>query len=352
MIDTTALNAFTGGDGHLKLYAPVSLCPYHLSAKQQFKSLESLNHAFQLATGWELAIHETSSSRRQRSNLKRPQMPATGKLSILDLAEILPPGIPPVSRVYCEQLVDELNHLLKELGRLRGKQFESKGEAGQCSRPYITADLDAGLSMLQSNLPFRTSNVALTPLVVDQTMATCEWFIDESGIVRFAAIVCKNPDRNSTRELIAARTAFLAECRHGASNMTAHAAVIQTVTRLFPGDSFTDVLTGTLNPLTGDITMVGVESFNVNSTNLMCDQTGRVAQVSTHHLQRGHHLVFSHWPTTVDSSAVEHWIDATVGEFREMPIDQLADDWKHRFSEAIPRIPVSPCIALAVSRPR
>ena len=36
-------------------------------------------------------------------------LPAIGKLTINDLSPILPPGIPAVSRIYCEKLVDEFN---------------------------------------------------------------------------------------------------------------------------------------------------------------------------------------------------------------------------------------------------
>ena len=116
MTNTTTYGTVTGGVGHLKLHAAVPPpCPFRASTLSQFSSFASLNRAFQQATGWELDYTELTGSYRQRVRLNDPGFPALGKLSITDLSSILPPGLPAVSRIYCEKLLDEFNQVLAEL---------------------------------------------------------------------------------------------------------------------------------------------------------------------------------------------------------------------------------------------
>ena len=343
MSDLTAFDSHTGDASNLKVFAPEVNCPFQRAAKRQFKTLDPLNIAFQQATGWALQVKETAQSFRFRNQLGQAQAPAVPQMAIADLSPLLPPGIPAVSRIYSEKLVDEVNELLTELGDLRKNAFLGGGQISQQPK--------AETEPLADNLPFRSSNLALTPLWVESSRATLDWFVEESGMVRFAAMVCPKSGDAWDRELIAARTTFLGEARHGSSNRATCHAIRQNIKHLFSSDCPIDVLTGTLNPLTGDITIVGSEVFQVLTTGFSALPAKSLTDIATYHLPRGQHMLLSHW-TAANTNAVwlDDWGKKLQGSLQGRTVTELKAIYARQMEQQIPALPEKPGVVLSLSR--
>ncbi len=352
MSDFTALSSSLGSIGDLKVYAPESPCPFKLSAGLQLKAFDSFNTAFQQATGWELLVRETAQSYRFRRQSGEVDMPVIPELVIADLSPLLPPGIPAISRIYSEKLVLELNEILTEVGENRRKKFSKQAvspEKRSCDLP-ATGDIDEVMEPLEPNLPFVTSNFALASLHVEAQRASCEWFMDESGMARFAAMVCPDVGKPWGRELLAARTTFLTECRHGASNRATRAAIVQNTQRLFAAEAEVEILAGTLNPLTGDITMVGSEDYQVLSSGIQPPSSVSRTDVATFHLPRGQHMVLIRWPTSVDAETRTDWGQHMIGKLQGRESRQVAPIFTEYLANCIPSLPEKPELSLSISR--
>ncbi len=352
MSDITALSSSLGNIGDLKVFAPESPCPFKLSAGLQLKAFASFNTAFQQATGWELLIRETAQSYRFRRRAGEVDMPAIPELVITDLSPLLPPGIPAISRIYSEKLVVELNEILSDFGENRRKKFSDEAAASK-KRPLnlaTAAEVEESIEPLDPNLPFVTSNFALASLHLETQRASCEWFMDESGIARFAAMVCPDNGKSWGRELLAARTTFLAECRHGSSNRAARAAMEQSIQRLFAAETEVDILTGTLNPLTGDITMVGSDDYQVLSSGFHAPSSRSRTDIATFHLPRGQHMLLIRWPNSIDSEALVNWGQQMIGKLQGRDSRQVTSIFMDYLANCLPSLPQKPELSLSVSR--
>lgn len=353
MSDLTAFDSHTGDANNLRVFAPEVNCPFKRAAQRQFKALDPLNIAFQQATGWSLQVKETAHSFQLRNQLGRVELPAVPEMAIADLSPLLPPGIPAVSRIYSEKLVDEVNELLNELGDLRKKAClgELKHTPLQAERPAHAADSDGEAEPLNHNLPFRSSNLALTPIMVESSRATVDWFVEESGMVRFAAMVFPKASNPCERELIAARTAFLAEARHGSSNRATCHAIRQSINRLFASDCQIDILTGALNPLTGDITIVGSEAFHVLTTGFSAVSAASLTDVATYHLPRGQHMLLSHWGAgNANAGWLDDWGKRLQGNLQGRTVTELKTLFTRQMDQSIPALPEKPGVVLSLSR--
>ncbi len=353
MSDLTAFDSHTGDPSNLRVFAPEINCPFKKAAQRQFKALDSLNIAFQQATGWALQVEETAESFQFRNQHGQADVPAVPKMTIADLSPLLPPGIPAVSRLYSEKLVDEVNELLNELAGLRKKEC-----LGRLKLPHLSQEigspineLDVASEPLTHNMPFRSSNLALTPLRVESCRATVEWFVEESGMVRFAAMVCPKSTQSRERELIAGRTTFLAECRHGASNRATCHAIRQSIDRLFDGDCQIDLLTGALNPLTGDITIVGSEAFQILTTGFSAVTTNSLTDIATYHLPRGQHMLLSHWGEgETPASWIDDWGQKLQANLQGRTVSELKAIYDQQVEKCIPSLPKKAGVVLSLSR--
>lgn len=377
MTNTTTYGTVTGGVGHLKLHAAVPPpCPFRASTLSQFSSFASLNRAFQQATGWELDYTELTGSYRQRVRLNDPGFPALGKLSITDLSSILPPGLPAVSRIYCEKLLDEFNRVLAELAVCRQtiyrqasgsvdsmaadslpaiesntKQPSTKQEA---TKANVISMAGEPLIGLDDNPSLLAHNFAFNQLARSPDRAACDWFVDAGGVARFLVIHCGNDQSTSARELLTARATFQSECRHGVTNLAAYQAIHEAVECFFDGSQTLSILIGTLNPLTGDIAFVGDQPFRLSTTmSEGCHESAKPDQQSSIHLTQRQHLTVTYWPETFDEDQLEQateWNLQMLRAVRDVSAADVVKQYEKCIEEAIPSLPARPHVAFAVSR--
>lgn len=355
MTNTASLSPFTGGVGHLKLHAPTERtpCPFRSSAVAEFVRFHALNTAFQQATGWELRFQETESSYRHRLRLGNPDFPAIGKMAIWDLSRLLPPGIPAVSRIYCEKLVEELNGVVAELGRCRQEAYRSAGVSSDRASAEVAGRSPGNrppIEPLQDNLPLESHSFTLIPTISNPGKAACDWHVDSSGNVRFLIIHCSNPTGTSTGELIAARSAFQAECRHGSGNVRAREAIQGTIERFFGEPLNLMTMVGSFQRLTGDIKIAGAHDFIVGSTMPKDLPRGGLSGEVSFHLSAGHHLLMNGWEEQWNEDEYQEWSMSTLRIMRETAPDQLAGLVETQMECSIPSLPAKPVAGLVISR--
>ncbi len=379
MTTDTSFHPSTGDFRHLKLFSPVKPCAFRSSARQLFDRWETLNLAFQHATGWQLSIRESRTSYQFRKCQGSPGIPAIPELAIVDLSPLLPPGIPAVSRIYCEKLIDETNRMLEDLGqrlhqvadgslppniRQNGVARRPVGPigdqdvAGAIAAIALDSPQSKGKALLQnsppkvqSNVPLVTDQLAIYPLRVAERKAACEWFIDDSGVARFAAMTCRGREPDYTRELVAARATFLAECRHGTDITTTHSTIKSTVSRLFPWESPMEVVTGTISLLTGEIEVIGVGSFVTLATFPLGERIANGTRRAVFHLPRGQHLVFCQWPESLNLADVQDWSRQTSQRLHGLALSKLPEAFQWQLEQSIPSLARPPLLALSLSRP-
>lgn len=347
MIDSSTFTSLLGDADHLKLHAPSTTCPFKASVSKSLTNFHSLNVAFQQATGWELQIFEPEFSFKRRVSAKDPKIPAVAQLKICDLSPLFPPGIPAASRIYCEKLVEEFNQVLQSLTEQQRSNYQS-GTTSQAA-PVDSTSGDTQLD-LPTNIPFETSSLAVAPLSVEQDQAVCEWFVQNDGTVRFATIVCFNRDQPCTQELMACRSAFLTECRHEASNHEIQASLNHLLQRVFPGGTYAYAAIGSLDPLTGDLELTCTDQFLLHGTMPEPSlQNFGQKQLRTH-LPRGHHLMISCWPASLDVDEVSQWCEKSITSLRGLRPYLLPETFQAQLRNSIPSLPANPLSALTLSR--
>jgi len=366
MTDTTTLGPSTGGLGHLKLHAPESdPCPFRHSLAAQLPNLASLNRTFQLATGWELDYLETASSYADRVRLGNPDFPAIGELSIVDLSPLLPPGIPAVSRIYCERLISEFNLVIRQLAEASRQSYRAESHqvtanfVDEASRLPAQTGIQLGkrsmkgqpMPPLAGNLAYRSSGFAFTPMMMAAEIAVCDWQIDDSGTARFVTVVCQNRSESSTRELIAVRSTFHSECRHGSTNAAIYEAIRETIDQFFDDTESLMIVIGSMNPLSGDVTMVGDSRFQARSTRHVREAIKLTKETETKlHLPAGHHLSIQYWTDWPEVDELDQWLRTTMKSMYGKQPSDLKEVFQARLSEAIPGLPADSALAFAVSR--
>ena len=380
MTISTTFDAFSGDIGHLRLHSPSRPCPFEGSAKKRTAKLEQLLLAFEHATGWQMGYQETSASRKQRQAAGDPTLPIAGQLTIEDLSQLLPPGVPAASRIYCEKLVEQFNLVVAELDQSRmelHKLHDSTAPAaqqsnvtvatpnmlgGRKSRKSPTDAVESAESASQdsatappANLPLTSHSVNIVPLTEPKQNAVFEWYVEPTGLTRFAIISCDEPNSgpqnsNRTSELIAARATFLTECRHRSCDETIQYELKSVVERLFPGDANVRALCGSVNSLTGDLVLAGCNHFLINSSGHidgLCEVPD--ATLLRTYLPHGQHLVISSWPE-FNCKLTHRWIATAAKKLRTIDGLNLNQAFDHHLNNAIPSLPAHPEIALAITR--
>jgi sigma-B regulation protein RsbU (phosphoserine phosphatase) len=96
---------------------------------QALPGIESLAQRFETVTGWTLRFHETADSYRRRMDQRgHEQLFPQGKLAIDDMSAKLPAGKSACHRVRCEELVDSINELLRQLESNRTELWKRDAE--------------------------------------------------------------------------------------------------------------------------------------------------------------------------------------------------------------------------------
>ncbi len=175
-----------------KVISPEPICPYQKSAAKNLPGFEALNQAFQLTTGWTLGYHETPASRQQRIAAGSIDIPICGQLTIDDMSNLWPAGIPATSRRRCESLTESINDILNELDNARQEKYQLERKLAWVGaainfRAFAHDDTDDAKSSGSSNCPtFFLSNIAITPLLsVGTGNECCGWQVAQDQKINF-----------------------------------------------------------------------------------------------------------------------------------------------------------------------
>jgi hypothetical protein len=303
------------------------------------RGFDELDAAFQLLTGWRLAWNPFAARTGGHPSRTRHDW-----LRIDDLSDVLPPGIPAASRIYCENLAMRLNRFLDEWTILRsagggGIQFPAPGAAAPGYR--LACHLDH-FSIEPLRLPDAGSAAG----------TACEWAMTPNNRVA-AGLFAINPKHEMAGAgLTAARSAFVTGARAGADCEAILAHIDESIEQLFYGDLEIEAVVWTLDPAIGEGHIIGRGSFDLHlDREPLAWDGGRACRFPWYRRQL---LVAARFHPAASDPTIDGQRDRWMDDVSSVLARREPDCWQgvleKQFARSIPSYEVHPDLALAMAR--
>lgn len=327
----------------LRVYAPQAdrARNPHTGHRSTPFSFEELDVAFQNLTGWELRWNGEPAKGAVSS--KRHNDHAW--LSITDLSDRLPPGMPAQSRIYCENLIAKLNRLISEVSPIHNASSKTPGQP--------TTRRAKGSGRFQQ--PCFQELVSIVPLGMEEEgvagHGSCErinWYFRPSGVVVASLFEVRGPVGLVQTGRTVAKAAFLSASRQLEDSKRLVDNIRSTFDQTFDSELELSLLVWTLDPLLGLGSLCGDEYFQVELDGKplkSCNDSSRGFV-----WLRGQKLIACCAGEPQERDRMSGWkkcVDRSLGNY-------LPNDWQQALleisSRAIPAITDIPELAIAVVR--
>lgn len=243
-------------DKALRVFVPPSERPRKANIASVPGAFNEFDIAFQNLTGWELRWNGQPAGGKGSASRHAEH----AWLSISDLSDRLPPGVPAQSRIYCENLIAKLNRLIAQTS----EEYSRNGK-----HPVKTsASNKKGPSRFQQ--PCFQELVSIVPIGIENDesvlQGSCDrtiWFFRQSGVVLAGLLdVSGKAELVRTGQMVA-KSAFLSASRQLEDSKGLFDNILSTFEQVFDGELQLRLLIWTLDPLLGLGNLCGSEDYQV-----------------------------------------------------------------------------------------
>jgi hypothetical protein len=327
---------------------------------------ESLSRAFEQATGWRLAWSPHRGELRAGRSADR-----RGWMRIEDLSTIRPPGIPAVSRIYCEHLIERFNRFLDEL--VSGTR--TTHTAGPVERPESVYSPGHGASARRSRNENRTSTkrgpgvfldrLCVVPLGeqsvrggLDAQAGGAQTCVGADGHLLTGMYRVAGPADCLAAAATAVRATLLTAARLAGGSYAVRDQVRQSIEQLFRGDVQVASAVCSVDPIDGTVAVSSDDGFDVRLASEgsptggdrlpNCEGSGE----ATSHLPPRGSLIFSTWmgeALPAREAMMERWREHVVRLVVESSPEEIHTAWRDRLARLVPAIEL-PELAWAIVR--
>ena len=327
----------------LRVFQPRTRPATHQQITKAPESFGEFDTAFQNATGWEVAWNPPRDRRNRHGRGSDPANRHHDWIRIADMSHRLPPGVPAVSRLYCENMILKLNRVLSDFSNSE----EKRSNKSKTRHSTITPANGLG-----SPEPCFLDSVSVVPIVSTplghKSSTGFQWIVRSDGSFMVGAFEISGSAELNHPGLVAAQASFLAASRFGGDCNEVVNQIRSGIEQVFCGDVEIRMVVWALDPLLGFATICGDDCFAIR----LDRQDISIAQKAmTGFLWlRGQNLVLNSKSITQGDDETETWINlAERAVNRSLPVD-----WKAAIAEqtqrAVPRIRNIPNLALAMAR--